>query len=57
MDFTNITKSEAIEYCYKYENKFKSEMYAQDEDGVEQFGCLIQILESGTIEPHELPDG
>jgi len=31
-------------------------MYKIGEDGVEQFGCLIAILEGGTIEPKELPD-
>ena len=54
--FEKMTVEEAIEYCYKHENQFKSDMYKIDEDGVEQFGCLIAILEGGTIEPKELPD-
>lgn len=55
-DFAAMTKEEALAYCYKHENQFKSDMYAEDQDGVEQFDCLIVILEGGTIQPKDLPD-
>jgi len=47
---------EALEYCYKHENEFKSDVYALGEDGCRQFECLVGILESGTIQPSELAD-
>ena len=54
-DFNTMTKDEAIQYCYQHEQQYKSDMYGIGEDGVEQFGCLIMILESDTIKPSELP--
>ena len=54
--FENMTKKEAIDYCYKHENQFKSDMYKINEDGEEQFECLITILETGNIEPKDLPN-
>jgi hypothetical protein len=51
-----MTKEQAIAYCRKHENEFKSEMFASGEDGVEQFGCLVSCLESGHIKPTELAD-
>jgi len=53
--FEKMTKEEALEYCYKHANKFKAEMYECGENGERQFECLIDILESGTIQPKELP--
>ena len=53
--FEEMTKREALEYCYKNENKFKAEMYLIDEDGERQFDCLVEILESETIQPKDLP--
>ena len=50
MNFKEMTKSEALEYCYKHENEFKSK------NGVRQFDCLIEILDSGTIEPKQIVD-
>ncbi len=49
-----MTKQEAIVYCYKHENQFKSDTYKQGEDGDRQFECLIGCLESGHIKPEEL---
>ena len=54
--FDSMSKEEALSYCYKHRNQYISDLYAADEDGREQFDCLIGILESGTIQPSELPD-
>jgi hypothetical protein len=54
--FEQMTKEEAIKYCYKNANKFKAEMYKDGENGERQFECLISILTSGSIKPSELPD-
>lgn len=54
--FDEMSKEEAIDYCYKYEKRFKAEMYADGEDGDRQFSCLITCLEGGTITPSELPE-
>lgn len=51
-----MTKQEAIEYCYKHEKEFKSDMYAAGEDGCEEFGCLIVCLRDGLIKPDEISD-
>lgn len=51
-----MTKEEAIEYCYKHENEFKRDCYSAEENGEEQFECLISCLESGDIKPDELAD-
>jgi hypothetical protein len=53
--FDVITKEDALTYCYLHENEFKAAAFARGEDGVEQFDCLISIIESGTIQPNELP--
>lgn len=52
----NMNKEEALEYCYKHEKEYKSDLYACGEDGDEMFACLITILESGTITPDQLKD-
>lgn len=54
--FENMTVEEAIQYCYKYANDYKAEMYECGEDGERAFECLIEILENGTIQPKDLPD-
>ena len=54
--FDSMSKEEALSYCYKHRNQYISDLYAAGEDGVEQFDCLIGILESGTIKPSELPE-
>lgn len=55
IDVTTMSVEEALDYCYK--NK---EEYIRGFDkisvGVRQFECLIEILESGTIKPKDLPD-
>ena len=53
--FEKMTKEEALSYCYENENKFKADAYKSNENGQRQFDCLIEIIESGTIEPKELP--
>ena len=54
--FDSMTQEEAIAYCHKNANKFKAELYAMDEDGERQFGCLLVLVEDGTVTPAELPD-
>jgi hypothetical protein len=50
-EFKEMTKDEALEYCYKHEDKFVS---ACNEDGQRQFDCLIEILDSETIKPEQI---
>jgi len=54
-DFSAMTKEEALSYCYEHENQFKADAYAEGDDGVEQFDCLIVLLEDGAIQPKDLP--
>jgi len=49
-DVSNVSKSEALEYCYKMKKIFVSDCDQRE------FDCLIGILESGTISVSELPD-
>jgi len=35
--FKEMNKDEALTYCYKYENEFKSDMWGCGEDGEESF--------------------
>lgn len=53
VDFENMTYEEAIEYCYKYEDKFLSNC---GRGGIEEFNGIIYLLESKSISPKELPD-
>ena len=48
-DPKKLTKKEALQYCYDNAKKFI------DNDGQEQFDCLITILDGDTIKPHEIP--
>ena len=49
-DPKELTKEEALEYCYANAEKFI------ENDGREQFDGLIVILEGDTIEPHQITD-
>lgn len=51
-----MTKQEAIDYCYKHEKEYKSDLYSMGENGDEQFSCLIECIEYGSIKPEELRD-
>lgn len=55
-DPKELTKDEALAYCHEHGNKFIADCYANDDDGNEQFSCLVTILESDTIEPREIVD-
>lgn len=55
-NFLTMTKDEAIKYCYQHEHDYIAEMESCGENGRRQFDCLIEILESGTIQPENLPD-
>jgi len=55
-NFDTMTKKKALAYCHTHANEFKSECYANGENGERHFSCLISILESGTISPKELPN-
>jgi hypothetical protein len=50
-----MTKSEALDYCYDHRDEFIRGFDSVDE-GIDQFNCLITILESGTIDPDEIFD-
>lgn len=51
-----MNKEDALDYCHQHKSKFKSEAYAEKEDGTEQYDCLISCLESGEIQPNQLSD-
>lgn len=54
-DFETMTKEEAIKYCFKHRNEFLADCYDYGVEGIRQFDCLVAILESGNIEPKDLP--
>lgn len=56
IDFSKMTKEEAIKYCYRHENQFKADCYASNTNGERAFDCLIAILEYDSITPSELPE-
>lgn len=54
-DIRECSKDEAISFCYENRDKYIRQMDSIDE-GVEQFDCLISILEGDTISVTDLPD-
>jgi hypothetical protein len=54
-NFKTMTIEEAIDYCYEHKNDYIKDCDDVSE-GMEQFECLISCLESGHINPTELPD-
>ena len=48
-----MTKEDAIKYCYEHKDEFIKD-YECVSDGIRQFDCLIEIVESGTIPPSEI---
>jgi len=56
INFQNMTKKEAIEYCYKHKDVFISDCYKNNENGEREFDCLVGIIESGTTLLTDLPD-
>jgi hypothetical protein len=58
-DFSNMTKEEAIEYCYSHRAEYVGGFPndgSRGGDGCRAFDCLIEILEGETIHPKDLPD-
>lgn len=56
MNFTEMTKEEALKYCYTHEKEYKAEMYECGENGNKLFNCLIELIESDTITGVQLPE-
>ena len=52
-NFLEMSKQEALEYCYKRERQF---VFDGGRDGQEQFDCLIAIIKSSSISPSQLPE-
>ena len=52
----NISVEDAINYCHRHRNEFLSDAYGGSGEGIEQFDCLISLLENKTIEPSHLPE-
>lgn len=50
-----MTKEEAIDYCYRHRDEYIRDASSIDE-GIEQFECLIVILEDGVITPDQLSE-
>lgn len=56
--FLEMSKEEAIAYCYENEDKFVKELIDAGEcveEATEQFNCLVVLLESDGVRPSELP--
>lgn len=51
-----MTKQEALDYCYKHEDEYKSDLCGSGEDGQSQFDCLIADIRCGIVKPSELSD-
>lgn len=51
-----MTKTDALEYCYKYEKEYKKDCYESGENGEEAFNCLITGIREDIISPDELED-
>lgn len=54
-NFNSMTVDEAVTYCYKHKNDYIKDCDDVSE-GMEEFECIISSLESGHINPTELPD-
>lgn len=54
--FKDMTKEEALDYCYKYRNEYIADLHECGEEGVRGFDCLILNIESEVTKPEELPD-
>lgn len=52
-DSFKVVKDELLDYCYKYESTFISDLYDNGEEGREQFNCLIMLIQDGTITSKE----
>lgn len=55
MDFKNMSKDEAIKYCYDNEDKY-IRGFEDISEGQEEFDGIIVLLEMDGIKPSELPD-
>jgi len=53
---SEMTKTEALEYCSKNAKQFIKDMTIEGGDGEEEFENLISCLESGHIKPNEISD-
>lgn len=53
---TEVSKEEAIDFCYKNKDKYISDCGDGIEEGTRQFDCLITILEEETISPSAIPE-
>jgi hypothetical protein len=54
-NFKTMTIEEAVTYCYEHKNDYIKDC-GDVSEGMEEFECLISCLESGDINPTELPD-
>lgn len=52
--FEHMTKNEAIIYCYQHKEDYIKSL-SKPSEGNRIFDCLIEILESETIQPVDLP--
>lgn len=51
-DFKNMSKSEAIQYCFKHKKQY---IHDCDDNG-QGHNAVIALLEYETIKPSDLPD-
>lgn len=53
INFENMTKDEALKYCWEYEEEFIKD---SGTNGREEFDSMVSLLEDGYIKPVDLPD-
>ena len=49
------TKEEALAFCYKHRDDYIKSFDSVDE-GIRQFDCLVDNIESGITKPEEMAD-
>ena len=50
-----MTRDEAIAYCARHEDRYVRD-FGQIREGIRSHGCLMALLESGTVKPEQLPE-
>ena len=57
--FDNMSVTDAIEYCHEHKHEFERDACSNGEfaeDAINQYDCLLSLLESGHVLPANIPD-
>jgi len=55
-NFETMSKGDAVLYCYKHEQEFKTNATALGENADNKFDFIVDGIENEYIKPNELPD-